>query len=94
MQALDTLLEFLVVAHVVVQHLVHLILELLLVLLLLANLSDSLSLFLLHAFSLKLHVLDDEAKVLVDNEEVFRLVVHLGLLLLETLNDFHAGSNA
>ena len=93
MQALNALLEFLVVTHMVVENLVDLVLELLLVLFLLADLSDCLSLFFLHAFSLQLHVFDDEAKVLVDNEEVFRLVIHLCLLLLEALDDFHTGSN-
>ena len=60
-QALDALLEFLVVVQMVVQHLVHFVFKLLLVLFLLADLRDRLCFLLLHAFSFKLHVFDDEA---------------------------------
>lgn len=94
MQAFDPLLELLVVVQVVIEHLINLVLELLLVLLLLADLRDSLRFLLLHTFALQLHVLDDETQVLIDYEKVLRLVVHLGFLLLQSLDDLHPRPNA
>mmetsp|Transcript_9999 Transcript_9999/g.13597 ORF Transcript_9999/g.13597 Transcript_9999/m.13597 type:complete len:376 (-) Transcript_9999:1226-2353(-) len=93
-QTLDALLELFVVVQVVVEHVVDVILELLLVVLLLPDLANSLSFFFLHALSLQFHIFDDESQVFVDDGEVLGLVVHLSLLLIEALNDFHARPNA
>ena len=90
MQALDALLQLLVVIQVIIEHLVDLVLELLFVVILLTNLLNRLLHLLLHALALKSHVPDDQAQVLIDDEEVLRLSVHLGLLLLQALDDLHA----
>ena len=82
MQTLDALLKLFVIVQVIVEHLVHFVLKLLLEVFLLAHFGDGLSLNLLHALSGKLEILDDQSKVLIDDEEMLRLVVHLGLLLL------------
>ena len=93
MQTLDSLLQLLVVVQVVVQNFVYLILELLLEVFLLADLCNSLRLFLLHTLASKLEILDNQAQILIDDEKVFGLIVHLGLLLLQTLNNLHTRSN-
>ena len=93
MQALDAFLQLLVVIQVIIEHLVDLVLELLFVVILLTNLLNRLLHLLLHALSLKSHVPDDQAQVLIDDEEVLRLSVHLSLLLLQALDNLHARPN-
>jgi len=86
MKAFDTLLQLLVVVKVVVEHFIDLILELLLNLFLMSDLADTLSLLFLHTFTLQLHILDDEPEVLIDDGEMLGLILHLGLLLDQSLH--------
>ena len=47
----------------------------------------------LHALTLESHVPHNEFQVFIDDEEVLRFSVHFGLLLLQTLNNFHTRPN-
>ena len=93
-EPLDALLQPLVVVEMVVQDLVDLVLELLLVLLLLLDLLLSVGHLLLHTLALEPHISHDEAQVLVDDEEMLGLVVHLRLLLLQALDHLHSWSDS
>ena len=70
MQALDSLLELLVVVQVIVEHLVHLVLKLLLFIILLLDFLNRLLHLLLHALALESHIPHDQTQVFVDDEEV------------------------
>ena len=93
MQALNPLLQLLIVVQVIVQHIVHLIPELRLIVVLLLNLLNRVLHFLLHALALESHISDDQSQVLIDNVEMLRLCVHLSLLLLQSLDNLHPRSN-
>ena len=93
MKTFYTILQLLVVVKVVVENFINLILELLLYIFLLSDSADSLSLLFLHTFTFQLHILDDEPEVLIDDREMLRLVLHLGLLLIQSLNVLLTRSN-
>lgn len=93
-QPLDAFLQLFVIIKMVVEYFIHLVFELLLEVFLLSNLRDCLSFFLLHSFSLKFHVFNDQSKILIDNEEMLGFIVHLGFLFLQPLDNLHARPNS
>ena len=94
MQTFYALLQLLVVVQMVVEDVIDFVHELLLFSLLLLDSRESGRHLFLHAFALQPHIFDDETQVFVDDFEMLRFVVHLGLLLLKSLNDLHFRSNS